>query len=208
MDCKRAYHVVLIGVYSVGSIHSYNHSLYGSGDFDGCTELIRQTLLPLLRAQLGFACCHPSPRPALIVAMDTFPKVAEMLHVPLPLPLPSPLPSPPDNSSSNSSNSGGLLAALSPRLVRERGQRVCEQAWESLAATDFPGLPHYRVQRACFGAAIMYTIMTDVYNISMHEEGAFWPLDKVRNSEISWTVGSVALDAFPFIKAIWTGESN
>ena len=127
--------------------------LFGSGDFDECHRLVRSILVPLATQTLDLECVRQgrAHNSKTIVGMDNFPKVLEVLHLPQ-----------------------GI--AVSPSEIRQRALVACRRPWESLLA-DFPGFMPYRAQRACFGAAYVYSMLTDVYGIAPDDAEAFLPGD-------------------------------
>jgi hypothetical protein len=54
------------------------------------------------------------------------------------------------------------------------GQEICQLTWQELMARFPDSYPSYRAQRACFGAAYMYFLMTDVYGISELAQGTLF----------------------------------
>ena len=128
--------------------------LFGSGDFDECHRLVRSILVPLATQTLDLECVRQgrAHNSKTIVGMDNFPKVLEVLHLP-------------------------QGVAVSPAEIRRRALVACRRPWEALLE-DFPGFMPYRAQRACFGAAYVYSMLTDVYGIAPDDAEAFLPGDK------------------------------
>lgn len=77
-------------------------------------------------------------------------------------------------------------------MVRAAGQIVCSKSWAELAS-EYPHLPHYRSQRACFGASYLYFLLMDVYGYELDTIGEFWPLERHGTYELSWPLGVAAL---------------
>jgi hypothetical protein len=67
---------------------------------------------------------------------------------------------------------------VSPAEIRRRALLACRRPWQDLLA-DHPGFMPYRAQRACFGAAYVYAILTDIYGIAPDDDDAFLPVDQV-----------------------------
>ena len=108
--------------------------------------------------------------------MDNFPKVLEMLGI----------------------RSTAALT-VTPEAVLQAGVRVCRQDWEHLLEA-FPGYMPYRAQRACFGAAYIYVLLTDIYGMSSASASAsaggrnnttsFTAVDSLGSRELSWALGA------------------
>ena len=99
--------------------------------------------------------------------MDNIPKVLEMLGL-------------------------GDLAAhnVSPDAVEAAGMDVCARDWEDLLE-GFPGYMPYRAQRACFGAAYIHVLMTDVYGIrDAGTATSFAAVDSMETHALSWALGA------------------
>lgn len=152
--------------------------LTGSGDFDACRSLIRATLIP--KAAREAACLRYAGRPDVIVGMDNFPKVLEVLRL---------------------SGNG----AVSPNEIEAMGRILCPRKWQDVLE-EFPGFMPYRAQRACFGAAYIYSIITDVYGIAPDDGKTFLPIEAHGHiGELSWSIGAAVAhalenigDSFPY----------
>mmetsp|Transcript_10676 Transcript_10676/g.16173 ORF Transcript_10676/g.16173 Transcript_10676/m.16173 type:complete len:472 (-) Transcript_10676:11-1426(-) len=159
------------GEFATGTIHNYDYSLRGVGDMEKCLEMIRATLLPRIEEEIDVKCIHRY-RPTVLVAMDSFPKMVDVLGL--------------------SHDPKGL----SPSKLLDAGRRVCAEPWEVLLGR-FPGYMPYKAQRACFAAAYMYFLLTDVYGAGHDDVGNVWPLDQHLDHELSWVLGAAALSTLP-----------
>lgn len=112
-------------------------------------------------------------RPDVFIAMDSFPKMINML---------------------------GLLDdphGISPNHILENGFRICQLSWERLLLEVEPSLPAYHAQRACFASAYIYFLLTDVYGLHDHEVGGFIPLFEYNDHDLSWVLGAVGVSILP-----------
>ena len=122
-------------------------------------------------------------RPRSIIAMDSYPKALHMLglsHDPL---------------------------AVTPALVQRHGTQICSTAWTELLHKH-PGAPAYRAQRACFAAAFIHFLMTDIFGIGPHESGVLVPLDEHIHYELSWVLGAVVLEGVSAADVKYAGEEG
>lgn len=161
-----------LGIYPVGSIHHFENVISGSGNFSECAAMVNRLLMPVLHAQIDVQCMQQH-RPTVVIGMDGFAKIVHMLGL-----------------------SSGDHSALTPRHIADAGRIVCSRDWEELLS-DFPGFSAYRAQRACFGAAYIYSLLTGAYGLEDDTEGEFWPLEHVGDVEISWALGAVAASTLP-----------
>ena len=85
--------------------------------------------------------------------------------------------------------------AVSPRAVADAGRRVCPMAWEQLLVETRvkhgdQSIPHYRAQRACYGSALIYVMLTRVFGMEEHLK-QFVPLEsKEPFGEVGWALGA------------------
>lgn len=134
--------------------------LYGSGDFDKCVAIIQNTLL----VDFNPKCLHNHANsPYMIIGMDNFPKVLEVLKL----------------------TGNGIL---SPQEIAVEGRIACSRSFTELS-NDFPSFKVYRLQRACFGAAYVYSMLTDVYGLNPKDK-AFMAIENLGNIELSWSLGA------------------
>ena len=161
-----------LGDYPVGSIHQHPVTISGAGNFSECSSHINRLLMPLVTSQINVQCMQQH-RPTVVIGMDGFAKIVHMLGL-----------------------SSDDHSALTPRHISAAGHIVCSRDWEQLLR-EFPGFNAYRAQRACFGAAYIYTLLTGAYGLSDDTEGEFWPLEHVGEVEISWALGAVAASTLP-----------
>jgi len=144
-----------------------NSIVAGEGNFDACLELIRSVLVP---KALGDKRCIRNHLPDIIVGMDNFPKVLEMLGL---------------------SNK----RPVSPSQIRLHGRRVCSLSWTELLG-NFPGYMPYRAQRACFGASYVYAMLVDIYSLDLDDNKSFLPLEfHSDGGELSWALGAAVYSA-------------
>ena len=113
--------------------------------------------------------CLKMHRPKVMVGMDNYPKVLEILGIPQSISVP-------------------------PSEIRRRAIDVCRRSWTDLLA-EFPGFMPYRAQRACFGATYVYSMLVDVYGIEEDDKEAFLPIDSVGEHELSWALGAAVFSA-------------
>ena len=138
--------------------------LLGLGDFDLCLELVRNTLLE--DTYFDPKCLYNHANyPYMIIGMDNYPKVLEVLKL-----------------------NNGVLA---PHEIAVEGRIACKRTWTDLLS-DFPGFKPYRAQRACFGAAYVYLMLTDVYGLSPNDK-AFMAIENLGSMELSWTLGAAII---------------
>jgi len=174
------------------------HVVAGSGDFDSCVRLVRHYLIPRARSLLcpepnvgassvheetadpkETACSRNSPRPRFVVGLDNFPKVLEVLRLP-----PRFVP--------DGSEGAKVLAALAlaPASIADAGRTACLQPWSQLLLTLPAGAHAYRAHRACYGAAFIYLLLTEVYGIPPDSE-EFVPLEELEPfGELGWALGA------------------
>ena len=88
--------------------------------------------------------------------------------------------------------------AISPGDIASAARVVCAQSWADILGSLAPGEPEWRAQRACYGAAFIYTLLTSVYDMP-HDAAEFVPLGEVHPfGELGWALGagaSLALSA-------------
>lgn len=157
-----------VGVHPPGELHDHQHrQVMGSGDFDQCAALIRTYFQANAMSYIDPSCVQLH-RPRAIVGLDNFPKVLEMLGL-----------------------RDKAAVGVSPLDIALAGRAVCGQSWESLLSL-FPGYPSYRAQRACFGAAYIHVLLTDLYGLQQHNhpEFSFSALETRNAYDISWTLGA------------------
>lgn len=133
----------------------------GSGDFAACAALIKEVLLPSAHRE---AACMAALPVRTIIAMDNFPKVLEVM---------------------------GLRGdtGVSPRALQAAGEAVCRTPWTELQER-FPSFPAYRLQQACFGAAFVYAVATEVYRVAEDDALSFVPTDEHRHFSVGWPLGA------------------
>ena len=80
--------------------------------------------------------------------------------------------------------------ALSPDDIARAGRLACAQTWTQLLDSLSPGEPAYRAQRACYGSAFTYALLTSVYDVP-HDAADFVPLEFVETyGELGWPLGA------------------
>lgn len=170
VDCQQPLHPCLPdGVFvEVPGFNGHPQPLYGSGDFEKCHQLLRNVLVPQAKRTINLECMKQH-RPKVMIGMDNYPKVLEILGIPQ-----------------------GL--SVTPAEIKRRAIIVCNRPWEELLA-DFPGFMPYRAQRACFGASYVYSMLIDVYGIDEDDEEAFLQIDSVGEYELSWALGAALFSA-------------
>jgi hypothetical protein len=140
--------------------------LYGSGDFARCVELVED----LLRREAGSeSTCMRAVRPKLIVGMDNLPKVLEIMHL-------------------------AKEEHVSPHNIRVAGEVLCRRSWTEILH-EFPTFMPYRAQRACFGAAYVYSLLTTVYGLDEQDNTTFLPLEYHKDYTLGWPLGSAIFSA-------------
>jgi len=140
--------------------------LKGLGDFDRCLELLKKVLLE--DTFFNPKCLHRhATYPYMIIGMDNYPKILEILKL----------------------SDKGVLA---PQDIAIAGKEICQRSWIDLLSDFPPGLPSYRTQRACFGAAYVYLMITDVYGLN-HRDKAFLAIENLGTMELSWTLGAAVI---------------
>lgn len=142
--------------------------LYGLGDFEKCHQLLKQVLVRQAQLTIDLKCLKMH-RPKVMVGMDNYPKVLEILGIPQSISVP-------------------------PSEIRRRATDVCRRSWTDLLA-EYPGFMPYRAQRACFGATYVYSMLVDVYGIEEDDKEAFLPIDSVGEHELSWALGAAVFSA-------------
>lgn len=149
----------------------------GTGNFDGCTRHVVR-LLSEHAQQSDMRCLQQWQRqlPGVMVAMDNFPKVLEVMELPI----------------------DDLSAVLTPAAVRTRGQEICRIPWTELQER-FPNYPAYRVQQVCFAASFIYAVMTEVYRLA---DNSFIPTSTSQVSSPS-TTRFVAMDSHDSFTIGW-----
>jgi hypothetical protein len=170
VDCQQLLHPCLPdGIFpEVPGFTSHPQPLYGSGDFEKCHQLLQDIFVPNVQRNIDLDCIKER-RPKVMVGMDNFPKVLEILGIPQ-----------------------GVYVA--PAEIKRRAIIVCNTPWEELLA-KFPGFMPYRAQRACFGATYVYSMLVDVYGIEEDDGEAFLPIDTVVEKELSWALGAAVFYA-------------
>jgi hypothetical protein len=211
-----------IGVKSVDGASS--RMVRGSGDFDSCVRLIREYLVPSARAALcpnssrvpesevnadGSAdysdessrgSCSPRGRgPRYLIGLDNFPKILEVLGVHTVAATHQVAGLAMDGSIDVHDFKATLRSlAISPGDIALAGRATCSQSWADILSSLAPGEPEWRAQRACYGAAFIYALLTSVYGVS-HDAAEFVPLGEVLPfGELGWALGagvSLALSA-------------
>jgi len=140
--------------------------LKGLGDFDRCLELLKNILLE--DTYFNPKCLHKhANHPYMIIGMDNYPKILEILKL---------------------SDKG----VLSPQEIAIAGKEACKRSWIDLLNDFPPGTPYYRTQRACFGAAYVYLMLTDVYGLNPNDK-AFLAIENLGTMELSWTLGAAVI---------------
>jgi hypothetical protein len=140
--------------------------LHGSGDFARCVRLVEE----LLQREAGSeSVCMRAVRPKLIVGMDNLPKVLEIMHL-------------------------AKEAHVSPHHIRVAGEALCRRSWPEVLH-EFPTFMPYRAQRACFGAAYVYSLLTTVYGLDEHDNTTFLPLEYHKDYTLGWPLGSAIFSA-------------
>jgi len=176
------------------------HTVAGSGDFDSCVLLVRDYLFPRADGLLchnsgetvdesgvlekavdsvGYHCNRHEPRPSFVIGLDNFPKVLEVLGL-----LPKPVPA--------AAKGAEVLAALAlaPADIADAGRAACSQPWSQLLLALPADAPSYRAHRACYGAAFIYVLLTEVYGIPP-EAAEFVPLEELDPfGELGWALGA------------------
>ena len=142
--------------------------LYGLGDFQKCHILLKDVLLRQAQLTIDLKCLKKH-RPKVMVGMDNYPKVLEILGVPQGISVP-------------------------PNVIKSKAIEVCRRPWSELLA-EYPGFMPYRAQRACFGATYVYSMLVDVYGIEEDDKEAFLPIDSVGEYELSWALGAAVFSA-------------
>lgn len=176
--------------------NNYQYWFGGPGDFDLCLESIRRVLSPIMGSAMPSQCIRDRWTQNVLVGVDNFAKVLEML------------PSSIDNQCSEltssstvecriESESSQSFSTVSPQQIASVGQQVCRMDWRDWHER-FPvdTTPHYRTQRACFGAAYVYFLLVDVYGISVEDADTFLPLDVFDGFELSWAIGAASASVF------------
>jgi len=175
------------------------HLVAGSGDFDACARLVRHYLVPRAKSQLcpepsvgesglheqafnseGTACNQNSSRPRFVVGLDNFPKVLEVIGLR------------PRFVPDGSEEGADVLAALAlaPSSIADAGRAACLQPWSQLLLTLPAGSYAYRAHRACYGAALIYLLLTEVYGIPP-DAAEFVPLEELEPfGELGWALGA------------------
>jgi len=152
--------------------------LLGLGDFDLCLELVRNTLLE--DTYFNPKCLYNHANyPYMIIGMDNYPKVLEVLKL----------------------TDNGVIA---PQEIAEEGRIACKRTWTDLLS-DFPGFKPYRAQRACFGAAYVYLMLTDVYGLSPNDK-AFMAIENLGSMELSWTLGAAIIGTSSSLVPTFLGQ--
>jgi GDA1/CD39 (nucleoside phosphatase) family len=168
--CKSLLHPCLPdGAFpTVPGLDDYQQPFYGHGDFDRCHQLLRDIMVPLAQSAVSLDCIKQY-RPKVMIGMDNFPKVLEVLGIPQ-----------------------GLSVA--PLEIRRLATIACRRPWGDIQA-EYPTFLPYRAQRACFTASYVYTMLVDVYGIEEDDKEAFIPVDTVGEHELSWALGAAVFSA-------------
>mmetsp|Transcript_3643 Transcript_3643/g.3760 ORF Transcript_3643/g.3760 Transcript_3643/m.3760 type:complete len:507 (+) Transcript_3643:166-1686(+) len=183
-SCREWTHPCLApGEYPPGEIHRFDFGIFGAGNFNRCRELIKQLLIPKSVNVVNPECVK-AHKPSNIIGMDNFPKLFTMLHLDT---------YQPEN--------------IDISVIEKRGISVCNRPWQDLL-DDFPGYQEYRAQRACFGAAYIYVLMTEMYGLERKELNElnesieissykknnhidlFAAVDSIGDHELSWALGA------------------
>ena len=125
-------------------------------------------------------------RPHLVVGLDNFPKVLEVLGLSDPNPL--------EIEEGESAIIALRKRSISPANIASAGKVACSQNWEQLLL-NLPGenQPSYRAQRACYGSAFIYTLLISVYNMP-EDSQEFVPLEALTPfGELGWALGMATL---------------
>jgi hypothetical protein len=138
-----------------------NHSWVGTGDFDQCLMLVKEFLHQ--KASREINCVKKSKVPT-IIAMDNFPKVLEVLKLADDKP-------------------------VAPVAIKEAGRAICQRPWPEVLA-EFPGFMSFRAHQACFGAAYIYAITTELYNLKDDDLTSFLPTDTHLSYSVGWPLGA------------------
>lgn len=119
----------------------------GTGDFETCVRYTRHLVkVHALRDRKCLSQWQPQ-LPSSFIMMDNFPKVLQVLQLPI----------------------DQLSSSLTPAMIRQRGREICQQPWTVLQEV-YPRYPAYRVQQVCFAASFLYVLMTDVYDMAEGDE--------------------------------------
>ena len=153
---------------TVPGLIGYQQPFYGHGDFDRCHQLLRDIMVPLAQRTVSLECIKQY-RPKVMIGMDNFPKVLEVLGIP-------------------------QGVSVAPLEIRRLATIACRRPWEDILA-EYPTFMPYRAQRACFAASYVYTILVDVYGIEEDDKEAFIPVDTVGENELSWALGAAVFSA-------------
>jgi GDA1/CD39 (nucleoside phosphatase) family len=156
------------GSLSYESINGTVYPLEGTGNWQACYQLIHTVLIPKSFSILSRACMVAT-RPRIIIGMDNFPKVLEVLGLP-------------------------IHSGLSPKQIYEAGLQICNEPW-TVTHGRFPHYPFYRSQRACFGAVYVYSVLTSIYGIEEEDNHTFVPLESHGSYELSWALGAAVYEA-------------
>ena len=81
------------------------------------------------------------------------------------------------------------LEGVRPSDIAAAGTEVCRLPWEKLLL-KFPGFMPYRAQRACFGAAYIFALLTDVYGLGPDVQTTFAAVESRNRYELSWALGA------------------
>lgn len=193
----------------------------GTGNFEACVTLLRQTLLQRMLEEAGF--CHNSEDedgveievemvaaakpetqgarafvPDVVVGLDNVPSLLFMLGLH-------------SRSYGETIERVEDVPLVSPAEIAAAGERVCTLSWREVLLQADPTssfqLPSYRGHRACFGAALLLVTLEEVVlrgcglsepdslsNLST--EGILLPVDEVNGvGELSWALGAALMDA-------------
>lgn len=119
----------------------------GIGDFETCVHYARHLVkVHALRDRKCLSQWQPQ-LPSSFIMMDNFPKVLQVLQLPI----------------------DQLSSSLTPAMIRVRGREICQLPW-TLLQEVYPRYPAYRVQQVCFAASFLYVLMTDVYDMAEGDE--------------------------------------
>lgn len=137
-----------------------------AGNFDACSEAIAE----IIRVKASYEVdCMKVVRPRLIIGMDNFPKILEMMNL------------------ANES-------LVSPRDIQDAGRILCARPWNDVL-DEFPNFMAYRAQRACFGASYIFAMVTEVYGIEIDDATSFLPLDNHASYTLGWPLGATLFSA-------------
>ncbi len=149
-------------------------SWLGTGNFEECANIVKEMVLT--KAARESSCMRQVKFPT-IIAMDNFPKVLEILRLSIDQP-------------------------VTPYMIKEAGESMCQRPWLDVMDEFHHRIPEYRAQQACFGAAFIYTIATELYGLQEYDSTSFLPTDSHHSYTIGWPLGATIFAATDIATAL------